>query len=69
MTQVEAIIKFIREHGSITPMDAFGQLGITKLATRVSEMIRDGYPVQKIREEGVNRYGEKTHYMRYWMED
>ena len=34
--------------GSITPMDAFSDLGITKLATRVSEM----------REEGVSIIGE-----------
>ena len=42
MTQRDAIIKYITEFGSITPMQAFADLGITKLATRISEMRKDG---------------------------
>ena len=42
MTQREAIVEYINEFGSITPMQAFSDLGITKLATRISEMRRDG---------------------------
>ena len=47
MTQHEKILNYIEQHGSITPMDAFSQLGITKLATRVSELIREGVPIVK----------------------
>ncbi|MBR5301165.1 MAG: hypothetical protein IKU36_13135 [Bacteroidales bacterium] len=65
MTQIEAIKRFIEENGSITPMQAFESLGITKLATRISEMIREGTPVYKSWEEGENRYGEKVRFMRY----
>lgn len=46
-------------------MEAFIDLGITKLATRVSEMIRDGYSITKKREKSKNRYGAKVTYMRY----
>lgn len=42
MTQREAILQYINEFGSITPMQAFADLGITKLATRISEMRKDG---------------------------
>jgi hypothetical protein len=42
MTQKEEILQYIKEHGSITPMDAFYDLAITKLATRISEMRKDG---------------------------
>ena len=62
MTQKQEILEYIRKHGSITPMDAF-PLGITKLATRVSEMrsagiefdieiikdIPDGYNLEVLR--------------------
>ena len=41
MTQSERILKYINDFGSITPMQAFGDLGITKLATRISEMRSD----------------------------
>ena len=42
MTQIEAISKYIDDFGSISPIEAFSDLGITKLATRISEMVRDG---------------------------
>lgn len=64
-TQHELILQYMDDFGSITPMEAFIDLGITKLATRVSEMIRDGYDITKKREKSKNRYGTKVTYMRY----
>ena len=64
-TQHELIISYIREFGSITPMEAFADLGITKLATRIGEIRRAGVPIRKVQVDAENRYGEKTHYMRY----
>ena len=37
MTQHQLIMTHIDTFGSITPMEAFMEYGITKLATRVSE--------------------------------
>lgn len=65
MTQYELILLWLRENGSITPMEAFNHLGITKLATRIGEMIRNGVKIIKTREEGLNRYGVKTHWVKY----
>ena len=65
MTQAERIIKYIRDFGSISPMEAFRDLGITKLSTRISEMRQDGLEFNKTRESSKNRYGEKVTYMRY----
>lgn len=64
MTQHEQIIQFITENGSITPMDAW-DMGITKLATRVSEMISVGYRFTKTMEHSKNRHGKPVHFMRY----
>lgn len=66
MTQYERIIQYINDFGSISPMEAFSDLGITKLATRISEMRRDGIEFDQRMEYSKNRYGEKTHYMRYF---
>lgn len=66
MNQHEKILQYINDFGSISPMEAFIDLGITKLATRISEMRRDGIDFSQRMETGKNRYGEKTHYMRYW---
>ena len=47
-------------------MEAYGDLGITKLATRISEMRADGMEFDQRIEKRKNRYGEKVNFMRYW---
>ena len=65
MNQHERIRKHIRDFGSITPMEAFQDLGITKLSTRMGEMIRNGEKYSKTMVSATNRYGKKVHFMRY----
>lgn len=65
MTQRERVLKYIHDFGSISPMEAFKDLGITKLATRISELSRMGYQFDKVYEATRNRYGEPARYMRY----
>ena len=65
MTQAERIMEYMKTNGSITPMQAFRYLGITKLSTRIGEMIRAGEDIDKQMVSKKNRYGEKTHYMVY----
>ena len=69
MTQKEAIIQYISDFGSITPMQAYGDLGITKLATRVSEMRRAGVEFKIETIKGKNRYGKPTRFARYSFKD
>lgn len=65
MTQKQAILKYIKDFGSITPMQAYGDLGITKLATRISEMRKDGmeFHIETIKAE--TRYGKTVPYAKY----
>lgn len=65
MTQRERIASYLRTYGSISPVEAFRDLGITKLATRVSEMRREGSPIVGEPETTKNRFGENVTYMRY----
>lgn len=67
MTQCDKIVNYIKEFGSITPLDAFRDLGITKLATRISEMRRNGQVFNQQYEKGKNRFGETVYYMRYFL--
>lgn len=64
-TQKDRILDHIKRYGSITPMDAYYFLGITKLATRVSEMRREGIEFNIIIEHGINQVGVPMHYARY----
>lgn len=63
--QHKAILFLIIHKGSITPMDAFIELNITKLATRISEMKKLGIRFDQAYESRVNLLGHKSHYMRY----
>lgn len=66
MTQKELIIQYLKDFGSITPMEAFADLGITKLSTRISEMrSEDGMEFKIEAVKGKNRYGKSTRYARY----
>ena len=65
MTQRDAIIEYITEFGSITPMEAFSDLGITKLATRISEMRKDGWKFKIEMVSTKNRYGKSVSYAKY----
>lgn len=69
MTQRELIHNYIEQFGSITPMQAFADLGITKLATRISEMRKDGEHFKVETVKAKNRFGKTVCYAKYSMED
>lgn len=59
------ILEYICSFGSITPMEAFSELGITKLSTRISEMKAIGIRFDQVYEGRENRFGKKVRFMRY----
>lgn len=63
--QKQRIIEYVEKYGSITPMQAINELGITKLATRVSELKKEGYEVRTQILYAPNRYGDNTRFARY----
>lgn len=60
MTQEEAVLDYIGRNGSITPMDAFRDLSITRLAAVVHNIKRRGNDIQTV----IHRNGQK-HYAEY----
>lgn len=69
MTQAEAIRAYIDDKGSITPMEAFYELGITKLATRISEMKKNGEKFRTTYISYMTQYGRTVKYASYSKED
>ena len=65
MTQIEKIIDYIETEGSITPIDALREFGCMRLASRMSDLKRLGYPVISKMETSKNRRGEPVRYARY----
>lgn len=69
MTQKERIIDYIKQFGSITSLDAYKDLGITQLGARIDGLKKDGYRFKTEWESGKNRFGDKTDYKRYYLEN
>jgi 3'-phosphoadenosine 5'-phosphosulfate sulfotransferase len=69
MTQKEQILDYLQRFKTITPMDAFADLGITKLATRVSEMRRDGVEFNIESVKSKNRFGKTVRFAKYSLKE
>ena len=69
MTQQDIILAHLKSKGSITPMEAFQDLGYTRLACAINEMKRDGHKVRKQYETRKNRFGQPVTYARYFLGD
>ena len=65
-TQNERILDYIAEFGSITQLEALQDLGIMRLASRISDLKRLGHPIESKVVEVKNRYGEPCHVKRYY---
>lgn len=65
MTQTERVLKYIEDYGSISSLEAFKDLGVTRLSAAIYNLRAEGYPIVSHNESALNRYGEKTHYARY----
>lgn len=67
MNQRERIKQYLNDFGSITNMEAFRDLGIMSLSTRIGELERQGIRLEHKTEYSQNRYGQKVHYTRYFL--
>lgn len=69
MTQKEKVKEYVKEYGSISTWEAFRDLGITRLASRICDLENEGVQIVRKREAVKNRYGETTYITRYSFEE
>lgn len=67
--QNERILKYIHDFGSITQLEAIRDLGVMRLASRISDMKKLGYPITSKTEVVINRYGETSRIKRYSLQE
>nr|DAG46189.1 MAG TPA: helix-turn-helix domain protein [Caudoviricetes sp.] len=65
MNQREKIVFYIQKFGSISSMEAFQDLGITRLSARIYELREEGYKFEETFKASKNRFGEIVYYKRY----
>lgn len=64
MTQAERVKEYMKQNGTITSMEAFANLGITRLAARIKNLRDDGVAIRtttvcKTRKDGTTcRFAE-----------
>lgn len=65
MNQCEKIIDYINRYGSITTYQAFKDLGITRLSSRIHDLVLKGYDFNRQSVTTKNRDGESVTYTKY----
>lgn len=65
MTQCEKVIRYIEIHGSITAREAYWNLGIMRLASRISDLKRQGYLIKSEDIKVTNRDGSVSWVSKY----
>ena len=64
-TQADRVLSYMEENGSITQLDALQHIGVMRLASRISDLKKMGYPIKSDVEAVKNRYEETCYIKRY----
>ncbi len=65
MTDCERIVQHLREHGSITPLEAITGFGCLRLGARIFDLRGRGYDISTTIVHGTDMHGEPMSYARY----
>lgn len=68
MTQNQKILRYMKQYGSITPLDAMREFSCMRLAARVSDLRRMGIRIKTRKIASLNQYGETVHFAKYTLE-
>lgn len=64
-TQNDMVLDYIKNYGSITQLEAMADLGVSRLAARMSDLKAMGFDVKKTMATNYNRFGKKVSYSKY----
>ena len=68
LTQREMVFNYMKEHGTITQIDAIRDLGCTRLGARIWDLVHlDGIKIDREMVPCINRFGKLTFFARYWL--
>jgi hypothetical protein len=57
--QLEEVKIHLMEFGHLTSIEAIREYGITRLSDKIYRLRKEGMNIETLRQEGVNRYGNK----------
>jgi hypothetical protein len=65
VTQAQRVLDYMDEFGSITQFEAFKDLGVMRLASRIADLKKAGYPIKSETVAVKNRYQEECYIKKY----
>ena len=66
-TQADRVLAYIQTFGSITSLEAFRDLGVTRLSARIYELRARNINIDSTSVTSKNRYGENCTYAKYYL--
>lgn len=66
-TQADRVLAYIKTFGSITTLEAFRDLGVTRLSARIYELRARNINIESTNVTSKNRYGENCTYAKYYL--
>lgn len=59
------VLRYLQEFESISSLEAFKELGVTRLSVVIFRLRKDGFVIRNERMECKNRWGEPCHFDKY----
>jgi len=69
MTQANRVLAWLQSGNTITTLDAFRELGITRIAARIFELKEQGHAISKQTLKVTNRFDEICHVAEYFIKE
>lgn len=64
-TQAQLVLEYMKEFGSITPLEAIQDLGVYRLSARIADLKKKGFSIQTKMEKVPNRRQKMSKIARY----
>lgn len=69
MNQTKAVLNWLMTGESISSMEAFAELGVTRLSAKIFNLRKRGYNIVSEQAYTINRYGSTVRFVRYRLEE
>lgn len=63
--QTEQILEYMKQHGSITALEAMLDLNCMRLASRINDLKKEGHVIRSEMTSYTRSDGTKSHFKRY----
>lgn len=69
LTQDKLVLQYLREHGSITSLEAIQEFGCTRLAARIWQLRHRGHLIHTVNITGKNRFDQTVTFAKYILDE